>query len=78
MGKELLIVKHDGNEGKFKVVDSKNNAKHDLRYEKLIFGRNVETLSYTLGDLDALGYPIEKAFKMFRQRKKSDSNVLFP
>ena len=78
MSKELLIVKSKGNEGKIKVVDAKNNMRHDLKYEKLIFGRNVETLSFVFDDLDTLGYPIEKAFKMYRLRKKSELNLFFP
>ena len=78
MSKELLIVKSNGNEGKFKVVDAKNNMKHDLKYEKLIYARNAETLSFVFNDLETLGYPVEKAFKMYRLRKKRDPDIFFP
>lgn len=73
---ELLIAKTGKASLNVKVVERKKSRKDHRNYEQTIYNKDFNTLAYLLFDLEAMGYPIEKAIAKYREMR-SDPGLFF-
>ena len=75
---EVLIIRKDRRDPRLriKVTEHKKNGWAPNRYEKIIASRDFNQLALLLYDLEAMGYPIDKAVSEYR-KLKDDPSLFF-
>ncbi len=63
---EILVVKKDKENMKFKVCTKETNQWSPSRYEKIIKNKDFNLLAYLFFDLKRMGYNIEKAYAKYK------------
>lgn len=64
---EILIAKRKHGKMNIKVVDKRTNSWTPDRYKKILTNKDPNNLALLLYDLHSMGYPIEKAYKRFKE-----------